>query len=99
MSMQESATIEKVPAFFKPLLWSYQFDEIDAARDMDTIIVQTINYGTLKHLRWIWRVYGVERIRALLAHVPATSIRPGARALAALLFDISEWNYASRGTH
>jgi hypothetical protein len=68
-------------------------------RDERTIIVQLINYGTLRHWRWLASRYGTEEIKRILAAVPATEIKPRTRILASLLFHIPQWRHAYRGAH
>ena len=48
----------ELPPLFRPLLWSYDFSNIDADKHRKTIIVHALNYGTLKHWRWIKKHYG-----------------------------------------
>lgn len=89
----------KIPETFRPILWSYNFDHLDADKHRKTVIVQTINYGTLAEWRWLRETYGREVVRRMLGSLPASELRPPARRLAALLFGIDRFNYAPRGTH
>ncbi len=88
-----------LPEIFKPLLWSYRFSAIDPTRQKKTVIVQTINYGDLRHWRWIADFYGKEEIRHVLASIPASELRYRVRKLAALIFAITAFNHAPRGAH
>ena len=88
-----------VPETLRPLLWSYDFDHIDPLKHKKTIIVQTINYGTLAQWHWLADTYGRAAVRDMLGTVPATELRSRARRLASLMFDIDRFNYAPRGTH
>ena len=88
-----------IPETFRPILWSYDFDRIDPLKHRKTIIVQTINYGTLAQWHWLTDTYGRARVREVLGTIPATEIRSRARRLASLMFDIDRFNYAPRGTH
>lgn len=88
-----------LPEIFKSLLWSYRFSGIDPKRQEKTVIVQTINYGDLRHWRWIGDFYGKDEVRRVLTSVPVSELRPGARKLAALIFSITAFNHAPRGTH
>src|ERR1700678_2207535 len=90
---------ETVPEIFRPILWSYDFERIHPLTHRNTLIIQAINYGTLAHWRWLRASYGRDRVRQVLATVPATELRPQARRLAALMFDVPRFNYAPRGTH
>lgn len=86
-----------LPSFFAPILWSYDFAKIDAKKHIKTVIVNTINYGDLKHWRWISAHYGKDSVRQILETIPVTELRPRAGKLAALIFAIKNFNYASRG--
>jgi hypothetical protein len=90
---------DAVPEIFRPILWSYDFDRIDPVKHRKTLIIQAINYGNLAHWRWLRQSYGRESVRQVLSAVPATEIRPRARRLASLMFDVDHLNYAPRGTH
>lgn len=95
-------TVPRVlPEFFRPLMWSYQFEKIDPQNHKKLIITQAINYGALAHWRWIVGTYGKEEVRHILQEVPVTSLRRHVIRLVSLLFKISakEFNYASRGSH
>lgn len=89
---------KSLPGFFKPILWSYIFEKIDPETDKKLIVLSSINYGDLKHWRWLVRNYGREKIRDIIEQLPASSIRERARRLAGIVFNIRNFNYASRGT-
>ena len=86
----------KLPDFFKPLLWSYDFSRIDPEKHRKVIIVNTINYGDLKEWRWISGHYGQGAIRKILETMPVSELRPRVRKLAALLFSVTSFNDAPR---
>lgn len=88
-----------LPDTFRPLLWSHDFRRIDPMRHKKTIVVQTLNYGTLDQWRWLIKSYGREGVREVLAQVTASEIKPRALGLAALVFGVNQFNYARRGTH
>lgn len=90
---------KKLPNYFKPILWSYKLEDIDLGKDKKTIIVNAINYGDLKHWRWLKENYGQETIREILSTIPATEIKLRTRHLASLIFSITHFNYAHRSTH
>ncbi|OHA48769.1 MAG: hypothetical protein A2806_02945 [Candidatus Terrybacteria bacterium RIFCSPHIGHO2_01_FULL_48_17] len=78
----------KLPEFFKPLLWSYDFSRIDPVRERRVIIVNAINYGDLSHWRWLLESYGQDAIRKELVRLRPAELRPQAQRLAALMFDL-----------
>ncbi len=89
----------RLPDIFRPILWSYAFEDMDVQKNKSTIIVQAINYGTLEHWKWVTRTYGEEEVKKILQQVPVTAIRAHVRKLVALLFgfDMQQFNYAPRG--
>ena len=77
----------KLPAFFKPILWSYDFEQIDpSGESKKTIIVNAVNYGDLDHWRWLERSYGRRIVRQVINSARDGEIRPPAKKLAELLF-------------
>lgn len=86
-----------LPIFFKPLLWSYNFSEINAGKHKETIIVNAINYGDLKHWRWIIKTYGRRTIIDILKKIPATELRPRVLRLISAIFSVKKFNYVPRG--
>ena len=90
---------EKLPKYFEPILWSYDLGRLNLEKNKKTVIVNAINYGNLKHWAWLKRNYGEKTIRKVLIGAKASEIRPGARRLASIIFGISKFNYAPRGTN
>jgi hypothetical protein len=95
----QTASNQKIPAYFKPLFWSYDFSKLDPTKDKKTIVLQTINYGDLVHWRWLIHHYGQTEIQTVLKSVPATALRERVRQLAGAIFSVTDFNYAPRGSH
>lgn len=81
-------TVKKVvlPAHFRPILWSYDFASINPTTHKKTIILQAVNYGDLRHWRWIGKQYGAAAIRRVLRDARNGSVRPSVRPLANVVF-------------
>lgn len=88
-----------LPEAFRRFFWSYRFEELDAARDPKTIIVQLLNYGSLAEWRWLVHEYGLDGVKRVLESIPMTEIKPRTRALASILFSNPTWSHAQRGTY
>lgn len=90
-----------LPEIFRPILWSYRFENMDTEKDKHTIITQAINYGMLEHWRWIKNVYGQKEIQNVVESMPKTALRRHVRKLADLLFglDTEHFKYASGSSH
>ena len=101
MAMQHKTTPQKsrLPARFRPLFWSYRFEDLDLQRDEKAVIVQLLNYGNLTDWRWLVKEYGAPEIKRVLQSIPASEIKSRTRALASLLFSISTWQHAPRGAY
>lgn len=89
----------KLPDNLKPILWSYDLDKLNLEKNKKTIIINVINYGNLEHWQWLKENYGKEVVREVLAKTRASEIRPGARRLASIIFDVEQFNYAPRGAN
>lgn len=86
----------KLPEYFKPILWSYDFARLDTEENKRLIITNAINYGDLEHWKWIANHYGKAEVRNLLTELPAHQLREKVRPLAAILFDVKQYNHAPR---
>src|SRR3989338_1014168 len=60
MKNEDRKSSLSLPLFFKSILWSSNFKNIDPEKAKRTIIIQAINYGDLRHWRWILARYGNE---------------------------------------
>lgn len=89
--------MQSIPLIFKPLLWSYHFDECDPLKMKKTLITQALSYGTLAHWRWIRNFYGDEEVHKVLAGLPSTAIRTKTKPLIETFFHFSNWHDAPRG--
>ena len=87
----------KLPDFFEPILWSYDFQKIDPENSKKQIIVNAINYGSLRHWRWLAEHYGKKAVREVLESIPASELRPRSGELSRILFSVRKFNYAPRG--
>ncbi|MBI2050403.1 MAG: hypothetical protein HYT31_01180 [Parcubacteria group bacterium] len=97
--MSKEKQPSKLPSFFKPILWSYDVGRLDATRDKKTIITAAVNYGSLRHWRWIAKRYGRRGVGRVLAGVPRTALRAHVRPLAGIIFSVKSYRYAPRGAH
>ncbi len=57
-----------IPKSIKSILWPYDINDISLEEDKETIITQCLNYGTLKEVRWLFKAYGEEEIKKVVAH-------------------------------
>lgn len=97
-SKTNQKNIRKLPDVLKQFLWSYNFSNLDAERDKKVIIVNTINYGDLKHWRWLVQRYGKPAVKEVLSNLPVSEFRPRVKKLVSIIFAIKDFNYAPRST-
>lgn len=96
--MNELKSHQSLPEFFKPLFWSYDFPALDLDKNKKTIVLNTINYGDLKHWRWLKTYYGEEALRSILVSLSATEFKKRTGRLVELLFNF-KLNDVSHGAH
>lgn len=89
----------KLPNYFRPLFWSYNFSLISPQKNKQRIIINTINYGRWKHWKWIIEKYGKEGVKTFVENTPETEFRPRALKLITLLLGIKKLKYASRSDY
>ena len=87
----------KLPDFFKPLFWSYDFSKINLQDDRERIVINTINYGDWEHWQWLIKYYGKAEIQKIIRNSPASEFRKRAFKLISLLLKIKKTKYESRG--
>jgi hypothetical protein len=85
-----------LPEFFRPILWSYDFERLDIDRDCSVVVLQAINYGDFKHWIWLKQYFGIERLRQILQSLPTTAFRKPALNLASVVFNLKQPTYAPR---
>ena len=83
-----------IPEFFRPLLWSLKWKDVDIDEDKNDIIVNAVNEGSLAHWRWIIKTYGKEAIRGVLERRLASEFHPESRNLAKVIFSLSQFRHA-----
>ena len=89
----------KLPKYFKPLFWSYDFSSIDPVKHKKTIIVNSLNYGHWQYWQWIIKKYGKKQIKQFLINTPMSEFRQRSLTLISILLDIKKFKYASRNDY
>lgn len=79
-----------LPYFFKPILWSFDFETINPHIHQKSIVVNAINYGDLKHWKWIREHYTLQDLSAIFNNTLATEFRPSALKLASIIFKLPD---------
>ncbi len=89
----------KLPEFFKSVLWSYDFSLVDPQKHKKRIIINSINYGEWKHLKWIIDYYGKSQVKKIVENTPKTEFLKSPLTLISLLLNIKSLKYASRSDY
>lgn len=89
----------KLPQYFKPLFWSYDFSSIDPQEHKRAVIVNSLNYGNLEHWRWLVKTYGKREVKRFVENIPASEFRKSVLKLVSLIFGIKNFKYATRSDY
>jgi len=94
--MKKEKNKQKLPNFFRPLFWAVDFNSLDLDKNKKSIILSAINYGDLKHWRFLSDYYGKDELKKILGHLPATEFKPRAGKLVEIIFNF-KLSHAPRG--
>ncbi len=70
--MANVKTIKKVPASWRPFLWSYDFERLDLEKDKRRIILNLLNYGTKKATDVLRNIYSQNDIKKIIENSAAS---------------------------
>ena len=59
---------KKIPKFVAPCLWSYNINHMDLQEDKQLIIMQVLNYGTWRNIKWLYSVYTEDDIKKVVTN-------------------------------
>lgn len=96
MKQQKKSINTRVPEMFRPLLWWVKWENVDADKDKEDIVVSAVNEGTLDHWRWLIQTYGKETVRKILESRLASEFHSESRNLAKVIFSVSHFRHARR---
>lgn len=68
--------MKKIPKELQPILWSTNIKNLDPEKDKNYIIHQVLMYGTLKQIKWLFRMYGKETIKQTFLKEPQSIYSP-----------------------
>jgi len=57
---------KQLPQFLKPFLWSYNFEQIDVAKDKNIIIKNILDLGTYDSVKWVKENYSRGEIEEVI---------------------------------
>jgi len=59
-----------IPQEFQPILWSTNIKSLDLEKDKNYIIHQILSYGSLQQIKWLFKIYGKEKIKKVFVRNP-----------------------------
>lgn len=71
----------KLPVNFKKILWSYNFDDVDPLKMKKTIVSNSLNYGSINHLKWLLNFYGKDSFIEIVHSIKDTDLKPKTKKL------------------
>lgn len=62
--------INKIPKNFQGLLWSRSIEKLDIEKNKIYIIHQLLAYGTINEYLWLFKTYGLNKVREIFTAYP-----------------------------
>jgi len=87
-----------LPEYFQPLFGDLDFTHLDPHQNKQIILTRVINYGNLKHWKWIKDFYGKD-LKKSLELIPRSEFRKPAQSLAKIIYNLDDFKYASRSDY
>lgn len=84
----------EIPAGLHPFFQEYDPLSLDLARDADLIIQRSLEFGTWEDVRWLFRLYGKNRIRSFLRQHGERWLNPIVFQYWRKLFGLKKWEHS-----
>ena len=55
-----------IPEYIQPFLWSYDIAKMDIQRNRKRIILNILNLGDVKAVKWLFKMYKKEEIKKVI---------------------------------
>ena len=55
-----------IPEYIQPFLWSYDIAKMDIQRNRKIIILNILNLGDVKAVKWLFKMYKKEEIKEVI---------------------------------
>jgi hypothetical protein len=66
----------KVPSDLQGVLWSVNINNLNTENDKNYIIHQILAYGTWNDLKWLFKTYGLTKIKNVFIKHPSKDYQP-----------------------
>jgi len=80
----------------RPFLWSYNINEMDFSRDKKRIITNVLNYGTKQATNLIFKIYGENSLKEVVANPLSGEWNKKSLNYWQLIFDIKNQKESKR---
>lgn len=90
---------KNLPEFFRPLFWSFKFEDLDYIEAKKTVVINTINYGSWKHWQWLNETYGSAELKRVVENCYLSEFHPAAIKLFTLLLNFQGPKYENRSAY
>ncbi len=87
----------EIPLSLQPYFQEYDLQDLQLRRDAEIILQRTLEYGDWQELRWLFQVYGRERIRRFLRQHGERWLNPVTFNYWRKLLQIRRWRPAPFG--
>lgn len=83
--------MQKIPSFLQSTFWSVKIDELDLEKDKVYIINQTLAFGGVKELKWLFKTYPKDTVKNVFLEHPVKTYRaPTFNFVKNILFEIKK---------
>jgi hypothetical protein len=86
-----------IPESLLPYFQEYNLDALDVHRDANLIIQRTLEFGNWDEIRWLFLVYGRQRIRLFLRQYGERWLQPVTFNYWRKLLNLRRWRAAPFG--
>jgi len=82
----------EIPARLKPYFQEYDVEQLDMTQDANLVIQRTLEFGTWDDLAWLFRAYGIERIRLFIRQRGERMLKPVSFNYWRKLLNVRRWS-------
>ena len=83
--------MKEIPSSFQNIFWSVKLEDLNIEKDKVYIINQTLSYGGIEELKWLFKIYPKETIGEVFVDRPIKTYRaPTFNFVKKILLNIEE---------
>ena len=88
----------EIPDRLKPYFQEYDTEQLDFAQDANLVIQRTLEFGTWDEIRWLFHLYGIERVRLFVRQHGERLLKPVSFNYWRKLLGLRRWTTSSLPT-